>query len=565
MEYKYQKHQVGSTTYPTSNSATSYRFMDSGQTNAVLIIDTLNNIVLANKFQGDGSLLTNLPISSGVSYSQFQTYTGTTAPNTYSTILTFNTYTGTTVPLLIQGVNNDLTAHTSLTGASNPHQISFNNLLSTGHTHDESYVKLNGNSNIIGNINVQGNVYISGSASTIFSQNLTVKDNIIILNSGETSSGVTLGYSGIFIDRGVYQKAGLIWNENSDKWEAGLSGSTTEISLLGHNHDSLYYTKSESNTNFLSANTTLSYFSGVSLTTYNTFTGTTVPTTYETIENFNTFTGTTLPQNYYTKLESNINFLSANTFESGINTNGINNTGNITASTYYGDGSNLTGLYYNLNDLTDVSLNTTISGNTIIYSGGSWINANYSWEYIFNTPSTLNGYGIVDCYNSAQTNVNFVSSLTYNYYTGTTVPLLIQGVNNNLTAHTSLTGSSNAHQLSFFDLISTAHTNTWLDIDNRFIYTNLSSNTIIDIFSKDLADGCKWIYTIKNGVNVEAGSIIGVWDNDSSATTYTQYSTDSLGNTNDVTFDMDIFNNDVRLILNIISGSWNIKLRRLSI
>ena len=51
----------------------------------------------------------------------------------------------------------------------------------------------------------------------------------------------------------------------------------------------------------------------------------------------------------YTTAQTNSNFLSANTFLSPINTNGINNTGNITASTYYGDGSNLSGVQASFN------------------------------------------------------------------------------------------------------------------------------------------------------------------------------------------------------------------------
>jgi len=469
-----------------------------------------------------------------------------------------------------------------------------------------------GDSNIIGNININGNVFISGSASTIFSQNLIVKDNIILLNSGETFSGVTLCYSGIEIDRGLYQKASLIWNENTDKWEAGLSGSTTEISLLGHNHDSSYYTKNESNANFLSASTTLNYFSGVSSLVFNTYTGITAvnsflsSNTFQTtintngINNTGNVTATTFYGNLnwfyltntshthnwnniieiptsisgygitdvYTKNESNSNFLSAsttlsyfsgvssldfntytgitavnsfltaNTFANIINTNGINNTGNVTATTFYGN--------LNWNYLTNTS-------------------HTHNWENITGTPTTISGYGIIDCYNSTQINENFVSSLTYNYYTGTTMPILIQNLNNNLTAHTSLTGASNPHQISFSDLLITAHTHTWIDIDNRFIYIDLSSSTQIDSFPQNLVDGCKWIYTIKNGINVEAGSIIGVWDYLSSAITYTQYSTDSLGNTNDVTFYLDIYNSNIRLMVNILSGNWNIKLRRLSI
>ena len=60
MNYYNEKYIAGSTFYPTTNSATSYMFMDSGQTNSVLTIDTTNNKVIANKFVGDGSLLTGV-------------------------------------------------------------------------------------------------------------------------------------------------------------------------------------------------------------------------------------------------------------------------------------------------------------------------------------------------------------------------------------------------------------------------------------------------------------------------------------------------------------------------
>ena len=60
MNYYNEKYIAGSTFYPQTNSATSYRFMDSGLTNSILTIDTTNNKVIANKFVGDGSLLTGV-------------------------------------------------------------------------------------------------------------------------------------------------------------------------------------------------------------------------------------------------------------------------------------------------------------------------------------------------------------------------------------------------------------------------------------------------------------------------------------------------------------------------
>ena len=193
------------------------------------------------------------------------------------------------------------------------------------------------------------------------------------------------------------------------------------------------------------------------------------------------------------------------------------------------------------------------SNNILVRNGGGQIEVRdastilTTWSAIYNTPTTISGYSITDAYTISQ------------------VDGLISGVTNQLTAHTSLTGSSNPHQTSFNDLVSTSHTHLWTDIDNRFVYTNLSSNTILDSFSTSLTDGCHWNYVIKNNNSLEAGTIIGVWDYVTSASTYTQYSTDSLGNTNNVTFNIQINNDNVELVTIISSGNWNIKLRRLSI
>ena len=48
--------------------------------------------------------------------------------------------------------------------------------------------------------------------------NFDINDNIIILNYGESGSGVTLGISGIEIDRGILNDAQVVWNEGSLEW-----------------------------------------------------------------------------------------------------------------------------------------------------------------------------------------------------------------------------------------------------------------------------------------------------------------------------------------------------------
>jgi hypothetical protein len=53
-----------------------------------------------------------------------------------------------------------------------------------------------------GSVVITGNLDIQGQTTTVESINTTVKDNIIILNNGESGTGITLGTAGIQLDRG---------------------------------------------------------------------------------------------------------------------------------------------------------------------------------------------------------------------------------------------------------------------------------------------------------------------------------------------------------------------------
>lgn len=69
-----------------------------------------------------------------------------------------------------------------------------------------------------GGVRVTGNLVVEGQTVSVAASNLDVEDNVITLNAGETGSGVTLGYSGIEIDRGDLSPAVLIFDEASDSW-----------------------------------------------------------------------------------------------------------------------------------------------------------------------------------------------------------------------------------------------------------------------------------------------------------------------------------------------------------
>ena len=87
-----------------------------------------------------------------------------------------------------------------------------------------------------GDLTVTGDLTVSGSVTTLNTETLLVEDNQITLNSNVT--GTPTANAGIEVERGDQTNSSLIWNETSEKWEAGLLGSETAISLEGHTHTS---------------------------------------------------------------------------------------------------------------------------------------------------------------------------------------------------------------------------------------------------------------------------------------------------------------------------------------
>jgi hypothetical protein len=82
---------------------------------------------------------------------------------------------------------------------------------------------------------IAGNLTITGDATQLETTNTTITDNVIILNQGETGAGVTLGTSGIEIERGTETNKTFVWNETTDKWTVGAEtfvAATVEATTL---------------------------------------------------------------------------------------------------------------------------------------------------------------------------------------------------------------------------------------------------------------------------------------------------------------------------------------------
>lgn len=91
------------------------------------------------------------------------------------------------------------------------------------------YLLVDGSRAMSGNLTVNGNLDVTGDVTYLNSTITEIKDNIVLLNDGETASGVSLRYSGIEIDRGLLTNAQLVWDEDNDAFYSGVSGSLERV------------------------------------------------------------------------------------------------------------------------------------------------------------------------------------------------------------------------------------------------------------------------------------------------------------------------------------------------
>jgi hypothetical protein len=90
-----------------------------------------------------------------------------------------------------------------------------------------------------GTVTVTGNMTVVGTSTTISTQNLNVTDNIITINQNETGSGVTLGTSGIDVDRGLLNDATILWNESVNHYDPVLSQNVAGTWVFSLKNDGL--------------------------------------------------------------------------------------------------------------------------------------------------------------------------------------------------------------------------------------------------------------------------------------------------------------------------------------
>lgn len=81
-------------------------------------------------------------------------------------------------------------------------------------------------------VTITGNLTVTGTTSTISTTNTEISDRVILLNDGESGSGVTGVYSGLEIDRGSSDNAFIVFDESEDAFRVSTDAGSTYATLL---------------------------------------------------------------------------------------------------------------------------------------------------------------------------------------------------------------------------------------------------------------------------------------------------------------------------------------------
>lgn len=81
------------------------------------------------------------------------------------------------------------------------------------------------------NLVIKGDVTQEGDTFITQAERVEVRDNMILINEGETGAGVTAGFAGIEVDRGTEQNFMFGFNESDGMFKIGKEGSMFDVAL----------------------------------------------------------------------------------------------------------------------------------------------------------------------------------------------------------------------------------------------------------------------------------------------------------------------------------------------
>ena len=136
-----------------------------------------------------------------------------------------NTWTGTNDfnKAVTVGTDSEAANLTVKGGVSSTGAVSGNTVSATGAVSGAS-LSTSGDAAIGGNATITGNLTVSGTTTTISSNNLDIKDNIITLNDGAKEVSSAAPDAGLLFERADgTDNAAFLFEEDSDRFEVGAT------------------------------------------------------------------------------------------------------------------------------------------------------------------------------------------------------------------------------------------------------------------------------------------------------------------------------------------------------
>jgi hypothetical protein len=137
---------------------------------------------------------------------------------------------------------------------------------------DTRYLQLVGGT-VLNNLIILGNLTVSGTSFVSNTETVLIEDNTLYLNNGETASGVSEGTAGIQIDRGLAEDYLIIFDDTTDTFRAGISGSTQAVAMRGDTQTNNYLAYWNSTANRFDTTSSMLYSDVASKTLVSTTSG----------------------------------------------------------------------------------------------------------------------------------------------------------------------------------------------------------------------------------------------------------------------------------------------------
>jgi predicted nucleic acid-binding Zn-ribbon protein len=227
----------------TSNISTNSSNISTNTSNLATTGQTLQSQITSN----DSDISTNASNisnnTSNISTNTSNISTNTSNISTNSSNISTNASnlvtTGQTLQTQITSNDGDITSLTSnlvTTGQTLQAQVTSNDsdistLQTATGTLNSTTVKTTTNQTIAGDktftdLVTINNLTVTGTETIVSTANLNVKDNIILINSGEAGAGISLVSGGLEIDRGSATNANILFNDSTDQFELNFPIAT---------------------------------------------------------------------------------------------------------------------------------------------------------------------------------------------------------------------------------------------------------------------------------------------------------------------------------------------------